>query len=58
MSKAATQKEHQKLDFQYRLPLGEGQKYCRMLQWEHSAVLSTFIRLHFSTKTIVLSIFK
>ena len=41
-----------KIDFQYRLSLNEGQKYCRM----HSAILSTFIELLFSIKTIVLSI--
>ena len=29
-----------------------------MLQWEHSAILSTFIKLPFSIKTFVLSIFK
>ena len=26
-----------------RLSFNECQKYCRMLQWEHSAILSTFI---------------
>ena len=35
-----------------------GQKYCRMLQGEHSAILSTFIKLPFTIKTFVLSIFK
>ena len=29
-----------------------------MLQWEHSAILSTLIKLPFSIKTFVLSIFK
>ena len=33
-----------KIDFQVILPLNEGQKYCRM---EHSAILSTFIKLQF-----------
>ena len=30
--------------FQYRLSLNADQKYCRMLQGEHSAILSTFIK--------------
>ena len=47
-----------KIGFQYRLSLNAGQKYCRMLQGEHSAILSTFIKLPFSIKTFVLSIFK
>ena len=44
--------------FQYQLSLNAGQKYCRMRQGEHSAILSTFIKLPFSIKTYVLSIFK
>ena len=44
-----------KIGFQYQLSLNAGQKYCRM---EHSAILSTFIKLPFSIKTFVLSIFK
>ena len=31
--------------FQDRLSLNAGQKYCRMLPLEHSAILSTFIKL-------------
>ena len=31
--------------------------YCRMLQGEHSAILSTFIKLPFVIKIFVLSIF-
>ena len=31
---------------------------CRMLQAEHSAILSTFIKLQFSIKIFVLSVFK
>ena len=46
------------IGFQYQLSLNEGQKYCRMLQGEHSAILSTFIKLPFVFKTFVLSIFK
>ena len=33
--------------FQDQLSLNAGQKYCRMLQREHSAILSTFIKLLF-----------
>ena len=49
-----------KIGLQYRLSLiyYADQKYCRMLQGEHSAMLSTFIRLPFSVKTLVLSIFE
>ena len=47
-----------KIGFQYQLSLNAGPKYCRMLQGEHSAKLSTFIKLLFSIKTLVLSIFK
>ena len=42
--------------FQDRLSLNVGQKYCRMLKGEHSAILSTFIMLTFAFKTFVLSI--
>ena len=47
-----------KIGFQYRLLINEGQKYCRMLQGEHSAILWAFIKLPFSIKTFILSIFK
>ena len=50
-------KKNTKIGFQYRLSLNAGQKYCRMLQGEHSAILLTFIKLPFSIKTLVLSIF-
>ena len=46
-----------KMGFQDWLLLNAGQKYYRMLQGEHSAILSTFIRQPFSIKTFVLSIF-
>ena len=36
--------------------LNAGQKYCRMLEWEHSAMLSTFNKLPFAIKK--LSIFE
>ena len=38
--------------------LDAGQKYCRMLPGEHSAILSTFIKLPFVIKIFVLSIFE
>ena len=47
-----------KIGFQDRLSLNAGQKYCRMLQWEHSAILSTIIKLPFVIKFFVLSIFE
>ena len=51
-------KKNTKIGFQYQLSLNSGQKYCRMLQGEHSAILLTFIKLPFFIKTFVLSIFK
>ena len=51
-------KKNTKIGFQYQLSLNAGQKHCRMLQREHSAILSTFIMLQFSIKTFVLSILK
>ena len=44
----------------YKLSLIAGQRYCRMLQGEHSAILSTFIKLHVPhvIKSFVLSIFE
>ena len=48
-----------KIGFQlYQLSLDAGQKYCRMLQREHSAILLTFIRLPFVIKIFVLSTFE
>ena len=47
-----------KIGFQDQLLLIAGQKYCRMLQGEHSAILSTFIKLPFVIKIFVLSIFE
>ena len=44
--------------FQDELSLNAGQKYCIMLQGEHSAILSTFIKLPCVIKAIVLSIFE
>ena len=45
-------KEKRKNGFQDPLSLNAGQKYCRMLQGEHSAILSTFIKLPFFILTI------
>ena len=47
-----------KIGFQDPLSLNAGQKYCRMHPLEHSAILSTFIKLSFVIKIIVLSIFE
>ena len=41
--------------FQGQSSLNAGQMYCRMLQGEHSAILSTFIKLSFVIKIFVLS---
>ena len=38
--------------------LNAGQKYCRMLQGEHSVILSTFIKLPFVINIFVFSIFE
>ena len=47
-----------KIGFQDQLSLNAGQKYCRMLQGEHSAILLTFIKLLFVSKIFVLFIFE
>ena len=47
-----------KIRFQDQLLLNTGQKYSRMLQGEHSAILLTFIKLLFVIKMFVLSIFE
>ena len=47
-----------KTGFQYQLSLNAGQRYCRMLQGEHSAIPLTFIKLPFVIKIFVLSIFE
>ena len=46
------------IGFQDQLLLNAGQKYCRMLQGEHSAILSTYIKLPFVIKICILSIFE
>ena len=50
--------KRQKIHFRDQLSLNAGQKYCRMLQGEHSAILSTFIKLQFVMKIFVLSTFE
>ena len=50
--------ERPKIGFQNQLTLNAGQKYCRMLQGEHSATHFTFIKLPFVIKIFVLSIFE
>ena len=47
-----------KLGIQDQLSLNAGQKYCRMLQGEHSAIYATFIELPFVIKIFVLSNFE
>ena len=47
-----------KIGFEYLLSLNAGQMYCRMLQGEHSAILSTFIKLPFVIEIFVLSVFE
>ena len=54
LSKTASQKDQN--CFQDKLSLNAGQKYCRMLKGEHSATLSTFIKLAFVIKICVLFI--
>ena len=51
-------KKKTKIGFQDQLSLNACQKYCRMLSLEHSAILSTFIKLPFVNKLFVLSIFE
>ena len=46
------------IGFQDQLSCNEDQMYCRMLLGEHSAILSTFIKLPFVIKIFVLSIFE
>ena len=47
-----------KIVFQDQLSHNASQKYCRMLQREHSAILSTFIKLPFVIKIFDLCIFE
>ena len=49
--------KYQKLVFKTIYRLMQVKKYCRMLQGEHSAILSTCIKLPFVNKIFVLSIY-
>ena len=40
-------KRRPKIGFQDLFSLNAGQKFCRMLQGKHSAILSTFIKLQY-----------
>ena len=51
-------KRRPKIVFQDRLSLNAGLKFCRRFKGEHSAILSTFIKLPFVIKIFVLSIFE
>ena len=51
-------KKKTKIVFCDQLSNNAGQKYCRMLQGEHSAIRLTFIKLSFIIKIFVLSIFE
>ena len=42
--------------FQDQVSLNAGQKYCRMLPSEHSAIMLTFIKLPYVIKIFVLSV--
>ena len=46
------------IGFKDQSSLNAGQKHCRMLQVEHSAILSTFIKLPFVITIFVLSTFE
>ena len=45
-------KKKTKMGFKDRLLLNAGQKCCRMLQLEHSAILLTFIKLPLSLRSL------
>ena len=47
-----------KIGFQEQLLRNAGQNYCRLHQGEHSAILSTFIKLPFVIKVFVLVYFE
>ena len=50
--------KRQKIGIQDQLLLNAGQKYCRMLPSEHSAIPLTFIKLPYVIKIFVLPIFE
>ena len=47
-----------KIGFQDQLSLNAGEKYYRILRWEHSAILSIIIKLSFVIKICIVSIFE
>ena len=49
--------KRQKIGFQDQLLHNAGLKYCRMLQVEHSAILSPFIKLPFVIRIFVIVYF-
>ena len=51
-------KKKTKIGFQDQFSLNAGQKYCRMIPLEHSAILLKFIKLPFANKIFVKSIFE
>ena len=51
-------KKKTNIDFPDFLSLNAGQKYCRMLQGEHSAIRSTFINVPFVIEIVFLSIYE
>ena len=53
-----TLSKRSQIGFQDQLSLNAGQKYCRMLQRELSAILLTFNKLPFVIKIFFLSIFE
>ena len=50
-------KRRLKFSFQDQLLLNAGQKFCRMLPLEHSAILLIFIKLPFVIKIFVFCLF-
>ena len=53
MSKTAIlKKKKTKITFQDHLLLNTGQKYCRILQEEHSAILSTSLSFHLRLRSL------
>ena len=53
-SKTCVKRPLSKIGFQDQLSLNAGQKYCRILQGEHSAIFSTFIKLPIIIKILVI----
>ena len=57
-SKSGHSKKTKSLVFNTDYCLIAGKKYCRMLQREHSAILSTFIKVSLTINILVLCIFE